>query len=128
MRGSKLENNGVDRGHRGPAIEWRPAWLAAYMAGLCPVVTEIPSQEIAADSPTETDDPPATQWPRYDATGAKPCRGCGSPILFGEVESDEWGEATTLQIDDRRRRKWIVLDPDLIPHRCGGTHSARTQQ
>lgn len=61
-------------------------------------------------------DPNNPNFPRWDLSGTRPCRRCGSSVHFGEVTSDEVGKVTMLRVE--RKQKWMVLDPDLMPHQC----------
>lgn|GEM_PF-3455833 len=86
----------------------------AEAAALKIAIQPPPAPQPFTDAVTDTDVP---QWPVWDKTGAKPCRRCGGPIIFGEITSDEYGDITTMQREPRR--KWWIMDPDLMPHACG---------
>lgn len=117
QQNSHIGRNGVERGPRGPRRDWRPSWLDTWMDGLRPSPAVEPTPAAPAEHPTAEPKPRPT-WPSWDERGAKPCRRCGGPVIWGKIESDEWGEATTLQIGDRNFRTWMLLDPDLMPHGC----------
>lgn len=123
--------NGVVLGPPGPRPRSRPSWLDSWMDGLRDVTPSAASSDIVPNADVHRAEPArvtpiSPRWPAWDERGAKPCKRCGYPIIFGRIESDEWGEATTLRSPDRRPQRWMILDPDLMPHQCDKVNTART--
>lgn len=89
--------------------------------------------QISIDSPFGHDatSEPTTitieRWPLTAERGLSRCQRCGGPIQFAKVVADE--RSTLLPPKQDRAGKGvgssIVLDPDDMPHGCGGPRAGR---
>lgn len=57
------------------------------------------------------------RWSLADESGLTRCKRCGGPIIWAQVVKDN---------ADPNNRRWIPLDPDYMPHGCGGPNAGRT--
>ena len=70
------------------------------------------------EAPEPSDEPSDfIRWSEADERGCRPCKACHGPIIWAEVVSDTAPKA--------QRRRWMKLDPDLMPHGCGTPYSGR---
>jgi hypothetical protein len=64
------------------------------------------------------------RWPKNHEAGLDACKRCGQPIVFAEQVEDVVSGYARMEIS-RKRSKWVVLDPDGMPHGCGGQRAGR---
>ena len=57
------------------------------------------------------------RWSPLDELDLPRCRRCDGPIVWAQVVSDT---------ADPKNHRWVPLDPDYMPHGCGGPNAGRT--
>jgi hypothetical protein len=59
------------------------------------------------------------RWPLAAELGLSRCKRCRGAILFGEVVEICNSEHADGRPPRSKAERWVILDPDLMPHGCG---------
>lgn len=59
------------------------------------------------------------RWPLAAELGLSRCKRCRGAIVFGEVVEICTSEHADGRPPRSKAERWVILDPDLMPHGCG---------